>query len=118
MRDVTMDLGDRRRADRMLAERRQEARRDYTRYAEEAENADLEYRKTKARVYMDQRAEGNTSVGAELVANAEAGEAKHRRGIAESLAKASLLRIQEVERESVTVRDLHATSERIDGLAA
>lgn len=118
MSEATMDLNARRRADRTLAERRQEARRDFTRYAQEAADADLEYRKVKARVYMEQRAEGNTSVGAELVANSAAGEARHRRDIAGSLARASLLRVQEVERESVTVRDLHSTSERIDGLAA
>lgn len=114
----TMGLDERRRADRTLAERRQDARRDYVRYAQEAADADLDYRRTKARVYMEQRSEGNTSIGAELQANAVAGDARHRRDIAESLAKASLLRIQEVERESVTVRDIHSTSERIDGLAA
>lgn len=114
----TMDLHARRIADRKLAERRQEARRDYVRYAEQAADADLEYRKVKAVKYTEERSMGNTSVGAELLANAEAAEAKHRRDIADSLAKASLLRIQEVERETISVRDIHATSEKIDGLAA
>lgn len=114
----TMDLQSRRIADRKLAERRQEARRDYVRYAEQAADADLEYRRIKARTYAEQRSEGNTSVGAEIEANAAAADARHKRDIAESLAKASLLRIQEVERESVSVRDIHSTSERIDGLAA
>lgn len=83
-----------------------------------AVDADLEYRRVKARTYAEQRSQGNTSVGAEIEANAAAADARHKRDIAESLAKASLLRIQEVERESVSVRDIHSTSERIDGLAA
>ena len=118
MSEGTMDLNARRRADRTLAERRQEARRDYVRYAEQAADADLEYRRIKATTYAEERANSNTSVGAELQANAKAAEARHRRDIADSLAKAALLRIQEVERESVSVRDIHSTSERIDGLAA
>jgi len=118
MVEGTMDLNARRTADRKLAERRQEARRDYVRYAEQAADADLEYRRVKATTYAQERSKGNTSIGAELEANAAAGDARHRRDIADSLAKSSLLRIQEVEREFVTVRDIHATSERIDGLAA
>lgn len=113
-----MDLQQRRMADRKLAERRQEARRDYVRYAEQAADADREYRRTKASTYAEERSQGNTSVGAEMAANAAAADAKHRRDIADSLAKAALLRIQEVERETISVRDIHATSEKIDGLAA
>lgn len=114
----TMDLQARRVADRKLAERRQEARRDYVRYAEQAADADREYRRVKAVTYAEERSQGNTSVGAEIEANAKASDAKHRRDIAESLAKSALLRIQEVERETISVRDIHSTSERIDGLAA
>ena len=113
-----MDLQARRVADRKLAERRQEARRDYVRYAEQAADADREYRRVKATTYMEQRSQGNTSVGAELEANAVAADARHRRDIADSLAKAALLRIEEASREAVSVRDIHSTSERIDGLAA
>ena len=118
MPDGTMDLQARRTADRTLAERRQEARRDYVRYAEQAADADAEYRRIKARTYAEERSHGNTSVGAEMEANAKAAEHKHRRDIAQSLAKASLLRVEEVERDSVSVRDIHSTSEKIDGLAA
>ena len=118
MVEGTMDLNARRRADRTLAERRQEARRDYVRYAEQAADADREYRRIKASTYAEQRSQGNTSVGAELEANAAAADARHRRDIADSLAKAALLRIEEASREAVSVRDIHATSERIDGLAA
>lgn len=116
--EATMDLQARRVADRKLAEQRREARRDYVRYAEQEADADRDYERTRARVFAEAKSEGDSDRAAELKARDAAADAKHRRDIAHSLARAALLRIQETERESVTVRDLHATSERIDGLAA
>ncbi len=115
---TTMDLQERRIADRKLAQQRQEARRDYVRYAEQAAKADDEYEQTRARVFLEHKSEGASDRAAELACRAEAASAKYRRDIAASLARASLLRIDEVEREAVTVRDLHASSERVEGLAA
>ena len=114
----TMDLAERRAADRELSEQRREARRDYVRYSEESSNADREYRKTKARRFVELRSEGEAVESAKIQAEAEASDAKHKRDIAASMAKAALLRVEEAERDSVTVRDLHASSERVDGLAA
>lgn len=114
----TMDLAERRLADRTLAQRRQDARRDYVRYAEDEANADREYAKTLARVFLQHRDKGEAVGASELLAKADAAEAKQRRDIAHSLARAALLRIDETEREAVTVRDLHSSSERVDGLAA
>lgn len=114
----TMDLAERRAADRELSRQRQDARKDYVRHAEEAAEADCEYRKTKARVFLEKRHAGESVEGAKIFAEAEGAEAKQRAAIASSLAKAALLRVDEKERDSVTVRDLHASSERIDGLAA
>lgn len=114
----TMDLQARRMAERKLSEIRRDARTDFIRYKEQAADADREYRKTKARVFAEQRAMGNTANGAEIEANAQAADAKHKRDIAESLAKAALLRFEGSERDSVSIRDIHSTSERIDGLAA
>jgi hypothetical protein len=113
-----MDLAERRAADRTLAQRRQEARRDYVRYAEQAADADREYETTRAKVFAQQKSEGATDKAAELACRAAAAEAKHRRDIANSLARSALLRVDETEREAVTVRDLHSSSERVDGLAA
>lgn len=113
-----MDLAERRAADRDLARRRHEARFDFVRYEQQAADADLEYRKTRARVYMEQRAKGNTATGSELVADAAAADARHKRDVAKSLAKAALLRIEETEREATVVRDIHRSSERVEGLAA
>jgi hypothetical protein len=113
-----MDLTARRNAERKLAEIRRDARKDFVRYKEQAADADREYRRMKASVYAEQRSQGNTSVGAEIEANAQAADARHRRDIAESLAKAALLQFAACERDSVSIRDIHSTSERIDGLAA
>lgn len=113
-----MDLQGRRAADRQLSEQRREARADYIRQAEIEAIADAEYRRVKSTTYLECRDKAMPSNGAEIVANAAASEAKQRRDIAASLAKAALLKIQETEREAVTVRDIHSTSERIDGLAA
>lgn len=114
----TMDLAERRLADRTLAERRQAARRDYVRYAEQEADADREYAVTMAKTLATARSNGEPVGAAEIAAKAAAAEAKHRRDIAKSLAKAALLRIEETEREAVTVRDIHASSERVDGLSA
>lgn len=113
-----MDLAERREADRRISQARREARRDYERYAEQAADADLDYRKTKARRMVELRAEGEPSGVAEVRAEAEAGEHRHRRDIAASLAKAALLRVDEAERDATVVRDLHRSSERVEGLAA
>lgn len=114
----TMDLAERRAADRTLAERRQEARRDYVRYSEQEADADRDYEKTRARVFAEAKSDGLSDRTAELKCREAAADHKHRRDIAHSLARAALLRIAESERESVTVRDLHASSERVEGLAA
>lgn len=114
----TMDLAERREADRRLSESRREARRDYVRYSKEAADADTEYRKAKATKFVELRFGGEAVESAKIQAEAAAADAKHRRDIAHSLAKAALLKVEETERDSVTVRDLHASSERVEGLAA
>jgi len=116
--DATMDLNQRRRADHKLSLQSQEARNEYVQQAEREAEADAEYRRVKAQTYLKARDEAMPSNGAEIVANAAAAEAKQRRDIAHSLARASLLKIAECDRQRVTVRDIHSTSERIDGLAA
>jgi hypothetical protein len=114
----TMDLAERRESDRRNAQHRRDARRDFERYAEEAADADLSYRKRKATRYVELRAEGETGEGSRIRAEADAADFKRTRDIATSLAKSALLRVDEAERDSVSIRDIHKTSERIDGLAA
>ena len=114
----TMDLNDRRRADHQLAKDIDDARGEYVRQAEIEAIADGEYRRIKAQTYVQCRDQSMTSAGAEIVAAAAASEIKQKRDIAESLKRAALLKIAECDRRRVTVRDIHSTSERIDGLAA
>lgn len=114
----TMDLNERRAADRNLARARRDAREEYVRQSKIAAKADADYRRLKATTFLSARDQGLPASGCEMVANSAGAEAKQARDIAASLAKAALLKIQETEREAVTVRDVHSTSERIDGLAA
>jgi hypothetical protein len=113
-----MDLDARRKADRSIAEDRRAARRDYVRHSEEAAKEDLAYRKTKAIKLVEYRAAGEPAGVAQIRAEADAAEHKYKRELAASLAKASLLKVDETEREATTVRDIHATSQKIDGLSA
>ena len=114
----TMDLAERRKADRMNAEHRRKARTDYEHWSEQAAEADLAYRIKKATSYVELRAKGETSEGARIRAEAESASDKRDRDIAAGRAKAALLRVDEAESERVSIRDIHKTSERIDGLAA
>jgi hypothetical protein len=115
---AVMDLDARRKADRSIAEDRRAARRDYVRHSEEAAKEDLAYRKTKAIKLVEYRAAGEPAGVAQIRAEADAAGYRFKRDIAESLAKASLLKIDETEREATSVRDIHATSQKIDGLSA
>lgn len=115
---TVMDLEQRRRADRSIAEDRRAARRDYVEHAEVAAKEDLAYRKTKAIKLVEYRAAGEPAGVAQIRAEADAAEHRMKRDIAASLAKASLLKVDETEREATTVRDIHATSQKIDGLSA
>jgi hypothetical protein len=114
----TMDLAERKVADRMNAEHRRKARIDYEKYSTEAAEADLKYRTKKSVSYVELRAKGETSEGARIRAEAESAPDKRDRDIAAGLAKSALLRVDEAESERVSIRDIHKTSERIDGLAA
>lgn len=113
-----MNLQERRTADRALAEDRRAARRDYIRHAEEAAKADAEYRKTKAKSFLAHRHDGESVEAAKIQADAESADPRMRRDIAHSLARAALLRVEETERDAVSVRDISSMSERIDGAAA
>ena len=64
------------------------------------------------------RSDGEPVGAAEIIARADAADAKHRRDIAASLAKASLLKIEELERDSATLRSISTWSMKIDGVEA
>lgn len=111
-----LDLDDFRRRAADVTRQRREARRDYERYAEQAADADREYRKTLATAFITAKAGDATVKQAELEADAEAADARHKRAIAESLAKAALLRVEECERDAATLRTVYESGRR-EGLA-
>ena len=113
-----MDLAERRAADRALSEQRRKARHEYVEQSQLAADHDADYRKVKAARFIELRAAGEPVESAKIQAEAEASESKLARDIAASLAKAALLKIEETERDGVTVRDIHRSSERVDGLTA
>lgn len=113
-----MDLAERKAADRATAKYRAKARGEYVTQAGIAATKDRQYRELKATTYVTLRAQGETSEGSRIRAEAASAQLRCERDIAASLAKAALLRVDEAERNSVSVRDVHATSQKIDGLAA
>lgn len=114
----TMDLAERRRADHELSKQRREARRDYLRYCEDKADADRDYEKARATAFAEAKSQGLSDMAANYKAKQAGADFKHRRDIADSLARSCLQRIDETERDAVTVRDIHNSSERVDGLAA
>src|SRR5690348_394617 len=85
----TMDLAERRQAERQIAEERKAARRDYVRYSEAAAKEDLADRKRKATRFVELRGEGETAEGSKIRAEADAGEHKYRCKIADSMARSA-----------------------------
>jgi hypothetical protein len=116
--EPTMDLQARREADRKLAEMRRDARRDYERYAKQEADAERDYRKVMAVAFANAKSEELSDKRAEMEAKSATADLRHRRDIAHSLAFSARMRIAELERDAVSVRDIHATSERIDGVVA
>jgi len=116
--EPTMNLQGRRDADRKLSELRREARKDFERHARAQADAERDYRKAMAASFAIAKSEGLSDKRAETEAKGQTADLRHKRDLAHALARSALLRIQELERDAVSVRDLHATSERIDGLTA
>ena len=116
-----LDFADVQRAARQLGEKRRQARKEYEEQSLLAADADRDYRKafavafTRARV-GDEETPGKSVGEAEAIAAAEAADAKHRRDIAQSLAKSALLRIEELEADKSNLRMLGEWSQRIEGI--
>ena len=111
----TLGLNELRAGAHKLSSERRQARRDYERYAEQAAEADRDYRRALASEFAKRRADGESATAAEIAAQAEASEHKLRRDIATSLAKSSLLKVEECERDSATLRSIADWSRQIDG---
>src|SRR5262245_7587554 len=100
-----------------LGKKRREARAAYERFSREAADADRDYRKRKAVAFTRARAAGASVAEAELDCDAAAADDKHRRDIAQSLAKAQLLRIEELEADRAMLRQLGEWSQRMEHVA-
>lgn len=99
-----------------LAERRRQARADYEKRSREAADAERDYRK-KLAIELTKFRSSEKGVGeSEILANAEAADEKHRRDIAQSLAKAALLRIEELEADRAMLRQLGAWSQELEAV--
>jgi hypothetical protein len=112
-----MDMAERRAADRKVAVYRKKAREDFEVQSALAADKDREYREKKAIRFVELRNEPEPVEASRIRAEGDTAQLRYERDIASSLAKAALLRIDEAERNSVSVRDIHSTSQKIDGLA-
>jgi hypothetical protein len=113
------DMSEVRAAAHQLAQRRREARRDYERYTEQAADAERDYRKRLAQAFTTAKSKSDTTATqAELEAHAAAADHRHRRDIAQAMAKSALLRIDELEADRAMLRQLGDWSQRIAEVAA
>jgi uncharacterized coiled-coil DUF342 family protein len=114
-----MDFSEIRTAAHHLAQKRRDARRDYERYSEQAADAERDYRKRLAKAFAEAKSAGDvTAAQAELHAYAQAADHKHKRDLAQAMAKSCLLRIEELEADRAMLRQLGDWSQRMEGVAA
>jgi len=114
----TMGLDEYRTSAHGLAEQRRIARVNYEAHSHDEADAERDFRKTMAVAYAKARSGGETSSGAEIMARAESADARHRRDLAASKARAAQMRIAELERDASILRSIAAWSQGIDGMAA
>lgn len=89
-----------------LAQHRREARADYERYIKKAADAERDYRRALAIEFTRAKA-GGAGVGeAEIRAQGAVSTHRHERDVAQGMAKAALLRIEELEADRAMLRQL------------
>ena len=99
---------------RDLAEKRREAREAYEHHATEAAEAERKYRKELAISYAKHRAADKGAGESEILANGDAADLRAKRDMEQAMAKASLLRVDELERDQTTLRDLAKFSQDME----
>lgn len=114
----TMTLDEFRRKANLMQTARSEARRDFERYAEQEADADREYRQSLAVAFAKAKSSDMTAAQSEIEAHAAASDAKHKRDLAKSMAKAALLRIESLEADRATLRSIATWSQAIDSTGA
>jgi septal ring factor EnvC (AmiA/AmiB activator) len=101
-------------AARDLAENRRRARRDYQKHAEEASDGEREYRKRLAIALAQYRSEGKGAGESEILAQGDVADWRHRRDLAQAMARADLLRIEELEADRAMLRQLAEFSKELE----
>ena len=115
----TLSLDEFRRQSRVLQENRSKAREEYERHAQEEAQAEFEYRRAFAIAHTQAAAKGTLNAkGIEAEAVAQTAPLRLKRDLAKSLAKSSLLRINELEADRATLRSIAEWSQRVDGVTA
>ncbi len=116
MSQPTLTLDDFRQQSRQLHDARGDARRDYERYAHQAADAERDYRRELATAFARAKSSEMTAGQAEVQAHADAAEARHKRDLAQSMAKSCLLRIEAIEADRATLRSIATWSQAIDAV--
>jgi hypothetical protein len=114
MTETHLSFDEIRAAAHSAAQWRRDARANYERYSKEAADAERDYRKRLAIEFTQYRAEGKGAGESELLAHGKAADDRHRRDIAQGQAKAALLRIEELERDQATLRQLAEWSKDLE----
>ncbi len=99
-----MDLDDYRRRSEKIVRARHSAIEEYQRQGLAEAEAEHDYRKSKAVSLARVRSEGKSVTEAEVLAEGEAAGHKKLRDTAHVLARSSLLRVQELERNAASLR--------------
>lgn len=123
MSQPTLTLDAFREQSRKIQQARADARRDYERYAEAAADAERDYRRELATAFARAKAlpedptkAPKTAAQAEVQAHSDAAEAKHKRDLAQAMAKSCLLRIEALEADRATLRSVAQWSQAIDSI--
>lgn len=115
---VHLSFGEVQSAAHDLASQRRHARTVYEKRSREAADAEREYRKKLAIKFTTFRSQEKGVGESEILANGdpEVYEARHARDIANGLAKAALLRIEELEADRAMLRQLGAWSQELEAV--
>lgn len=99
---------------RKLAEDRRQAITDYEGHAIDAAAKERDYRKELAISFAKHRSEEKGVGESEILGNKDAADKRHARDVAQAVAKADLLRIDALEREQATLRQLADFSKELE----
>lgn len=104
MSDAPLDLHDFRRRAERITKARDVARKDAERYGREEADAEFEYRKRKAASFGAYRVQEKGVAEAEILAEGDVAEWRHKRDLAKVLRRSAEERIAELEANRAMLR--------------